>query len=169
MLVYIGIGSNLGDKVGHCRRAIEAIVSDGRNRIVRCSPFYQTEPVGKKDQDWFVNGVAAVETSMDPGELLDFFLTIEMTMGRVRREHWGPRVIDLDILLFGQKVIDEGRLQVPHPRLHERGFVLSPLHDIAPGLVHPLLGKSISQILAELPAEEKVLRLAGESQNLCPV
>ncbi len=169
MLVYIGIGSNLGDKVGNCRRAIEAIVSDGRNRIVQCSPLYQTEPVGKKDQDWFVNGVVAVETSMQPGELLDFLLTTEKRMGRVRKERWGPRVIDLDILLFGQEVIDEGGLQIPHPRLHERGFVLSPLRDIAPGLVHPLLGKTISQILTELPGEEGVLPLVGESQNLCPV
>jgi len=169
MLVFIGVGSNLGDKVGNCRRAIEAIVSDGRNRIVQCSPLYQTEPVGKKDQDWFVNGVVAVETSMDPGELLDFLLTTEKRMGRVRGERWGPRVIDLDILLFGQEAINEDGLHVPHPRLHQRRFVLSPLRDIAPGLVHPLLGKTISQILAELPGEEKVLLLAGENQNLCPV
>ena len=169
MLVYIGVGSNLGDKVGNCRRAIEAIVSDGRNRIVQCSPLYQTEPVGKKDQDWFVNGVFAMETSMEPGDLLDFLLTAEKRMGRVRRERWGPRVIDLDILIFGQRVIDEGGFQIPHPRLHERGFVLTPLRDIAPDLVHPLLGKTISQILAELPGEEKVLPLPGESQKLCPV
>ena len=169
MLVYIGVGSNLGDKVGNCRRATEAIVSDGRNRIVQCSPLYQTEPVGKKDQGWFINGVFAVETSMEPGELLDFLLAAEKMMGRVRGERWGPRVIDLDILIFGHKVINEGALQIPHPRLHERRFVLAPLCDIAPNLVHPLLGKTISQILAELPGEEKVLPLPEESQRLCPV
>ena len=90
-------------------------------------------------------------------------------MGPVRTERWGPRVIDLDILIFDQKVIHEGVLQIPHPRLHERRFVLVPLRDIAPNLVHPLLGKTISQILAELPGEEKVLPLPGESQKLCPV
>ena len=169
MLVFIGVGSNLGDKVGNCLRAIEAIASAGRNRIVRCSPLYQTEPVGKKDQDWFVNGILAMETSMEPAELLDFLLATEKRMGRVRRERWGPRVIDLDILIFGQKIIDGGVLQIPHPRLHERMFVLVPLNDIAPDLVHPLLGKTISQILAELPGEEKVLPLAGEYQKLCPV
>jgi len=168
MLVYIGVGSNLGDKVGNCRRAIEAIVSDGRNRIVECSPLYRTEPVGIKDQDWFVNGVLAMETSMEPGELLDFLLAAEKTMGRVRRERWGPRVIDLDILIWGHEVIKGEGLQIPHPRLHERRFVLAPLRDIAPDLVHPLLGKTISQILAELPAEEKVLPLPGKSRRLCP-
>ena len=169
MLVYIGVGSNLGDRVGNCRRAVEAIVADGRNRIVQCSPLYQTEPVGKKEQGWFINGVLAVETSMEPGELLAFLLAAEKMMGRVRRERWGSRVIDLDILIFGQKVINESALQIPHPRLHERRFVLVPLRDIAPDLVHPLLGKTISQILAELPGEEKVLPLPAESQMLCPV
>lgn len=169
MLVYIGVGSNLGDKVGNCRRAVEAILADGRNQIVQCSPLYRTEPVGKKDQDWFINGVFAMETSMEPGELLDFLLATEKIMGRVRTERWGPRVIDLDILIFGQKVISEGGLQIPHPRLHERRFVLVPLRDIAPNLVHPLLGKTIYQILAELPGEEKVLPLPGESQKLCLV
>jgi 2-amino-4-hydroxy-6-hydroxymethyldihydropteridine diphosphokinase len=169
MLVYIGIGSNLGDKLDNCRRAIEAIVSDARNRIVQCSPFYHTEPVGEKKQDWFVNGVLAVETSLEPKEFMDFLLAIERTMGRVRGEQWGPRVIDLDILFFGQRVIREGGLQVPHPQLQERRFVLVPLQDIAPHLEHPLLGKTISQILAELKKEEKVLPLPKAGQRLCPV
>jgi len=168
MLVYIGIGSNLGDKVGNCCLAVEAIRADGRNRIVQCSPFYQTEPVGNKEQDWFVNGVFAMETSMGPGELLHFLLAVEKMMGRLRGERWGPRVIDLDILIFDKEVINEGGLQIPHPRLHERRFVLVPLRDIAPKLVHPLLGKTISQILAELPGEEKVLPLAEGVHRLCP-
>jgi 2-amino-4-hydroxy-6-hydroxymethyldihydropteridine diphosphokinase len=166
MLVYIGIGSNLGDKVANCLRAITAIVADRRNRIVRCSPLYQTEPVGKKEQDWFVNGAFAVETSMEPRELLDFLLAIEKMMGRVRGERWGPRVIDLDILIFGNEVINQGDLQIPHPRLHERRFVLVPLWDIAPHLVHPLLGKTISQILSALPGEEKVLPLEEGGHRL---
>jgi 2-amino-4-hydroxy-6-hydroxymethyldihydropteridine diphosphokinase len=169
MLVFIGIGSNLGDKVGNCRRAVEVILADGRNRTVQCSPLYQTEPVGEKEQDWFINGVSCMETSMEPAELLEFLLGIEKMMGRVRRERWGPRVIDLDILIFGQEVINKEGLQIPHPRLHERRFVLVPLRDIAPDLMHPLLGKTISQILAELPGGEKVLPLPQESQKLCPV
>ena len=169
MLVFIGVGSNLGDKAGNCRRAVEVILADGRNRIVQCSPLYQTEPVGKKEQDWFINGVCAMETTIEPAELLESLLGVEKMMGRVRRERWGPRVIDLDILLFGQEVINKEVLQIPHPRLHERRFVLVPLRDIAPDLIHPLLGKTISQILAELPGEEKVFPLPQESQKLCPV
>ena len=110
-----------------------------------------------------------METSMEPAELLEFLMGVEKMMGRVRRERWGPRVIDLDILIFGQEVINKEGLQIPHPRLHERRFVLVPLRDIAPDLMHPLLGKTISQILAELPGEEKVLPLPQESQKLCPV
>jgi 2-amino-4-hydroxy-6-hydroxymethyldihydropteridine diphosphokinase len=169
MLVYIGIGSNLGDKAGNCRRAVEVILAEARNRIVQCSPLYQTEPVGKKEQDWFINGVSAVETSMGPAELLGFLVGVEEMMGRVRRERWGPRVIDLDILIYDQVVINEEGLQIPHPRLHERRFVLVPLRDVAPDLMHPLLGKTISQILAELPGGEKVFPLPQESQKLCPV
>ena len=169
MLAYVGIGSNLGDKLSNCHRAIEAICSDARNRIVKYSPFYHTEPVGEKKQDWFVNGVLAVETSLGPREFMDFLLAVERRMDRVRGERWGPRIIDLDILFFGQKVISEGGLQIPHPRLQERRFVLVPLQDIAPHLEHPLLGKTISQILAELKEEEKVLPLPEAGRKLCPV
>jgi 2-amino-4-hydroxy-6-hydroxymethyldihydropteridine diphosphokinase len=167
MLAYIGIGSNLGDKLGNCRRAIEAIQSDERNQIVKCSPFYHTEPVGEKEQDWFFNGVVAVETSLGPRELLDFLLAVEGRMGRMRGERWGPRVIDLDILFFGPEVIRERGLEIPHPRLHARRFVLVPLQDIAPHFAHPLLGKTISQILAELKEEGKVLPLPEAGERLC--
>ena len=156
MLVYIGLGSNMGDGVKNCLRAMEAIGSDARNRLVQCSRFYRTEPVGKKDQDWFINGVAAVETAMSPRELMEFLLSVEKKMGRARKERWGPRVIDLDILFYGERVLKEEGLQVPHPRLHERRFVLIPLKDIAPGLVHPVLQRTVSQILGELHTEEKV-------------
>ena len=167
MLVYIGIGSNQGNPLENCRRAIQGIVSDGRNRLVQCSPFYRTEPVGQKDQDWFVNGVVLVETSLSPRELLDFLLALEKKMGRIRGEKWGPRVIDLDILFYGGEVWHEGGLQIPHPRLHERRFVLIPLKDIAPDLKHPLLGKTISQILAGLPEGEKVFPLLEEDKESC--
>jgi len=168
MLTYIGMGSNLGDKLENCRRACKAIGVDRRNRILQCSPFYYTEPVGRKEQDWFLNGVLAVETSLAPREFLDFLLHIERTMGRWREERWGPRIIDLDILFFGEKILNEEGLQIPHPRLHERRFVLVPLQDIAPHFKHPLLGKTISQILSEVKEEEKVLPVSEVGQKLCP-
>ena len=169
MLAYIGIGSNLGDKPGNCRRAIEALGSNPRNLLVRCSPLYHTEPVGKTDQDWFVNGVVSLETSMDPRELLEFLLSIERKMGRVREEKWGPRRIDLDILFCGDQILNETDLQVPHPRLHERRFVLIPLQDVAPDLVHPVLGKTVSRILAELDTRERVIPLQEGNEKACTV
>ncbi len=169
MLTYIGIGSNLGNKLENYRRAIESLGSDPRNRLVRCSPLYHTEPVGKTGQDWFVNGVISMETSMDPGELLEFLLSIERKMGRVREEKWGPRTIDLDILFCGDQILNEADLQIPHPRLHERRFVLIPLQDVAPDLVHPVLGKAVSRILAELDTRERVVPLQEGNGKACTV
>jgi len=153
----------------NCRRAVEGIVSDERNRLIQCSSFYRTEPMGKKDQDWFVNGVVLVETSLGPEEMLEFLLSLEKGMGRIRGERWGPRVIDLDILFYGDEVIAKEGLQVPHPRLHERRFVLIPLREISPDLKHPLLGKTVSQILSELEGEEKVLPLREGNAKKCTV
>jgi 2-amino-4-hydroxy-6-hydroxymethyldihydropteridine diphosphokinase len=162
MLVYIGLGSNMGDGVKNCRRAMEAIGADARNRLVGSSRFYRTEPVGKKDQEWFINGVVAVETTMSPRELMEFLLSVEKAMGRVRQERWGPRIIDLDILFYGDRVLDEESLQIPHPRLHERRFVLVPLEQIAPGLVHPLFERTVAQILAGLDTAEIVFPVPEE-------
>ncbi|OGQ00834.1 MAG: 2-amino-4-hydroxy-6-hydroxymethyldihydropteridine diphosphokinase [Deltaproteobacteria bacterium RBG_19FT_COMBO_52_11] len=169
MLAYIGVGSNLGDALDNCHRAIQAITSDRRNRMVGCSPFYKTEPVGKKDQDWFVNGVIALGTELNPRELMDFLLATEKKMGRERGKRWGPRIIDLDILFYGDQVLDEPGLQIPHPRLHERRFVLVPLKDIAPYLEHPLLGKTVSQLLGDLGEGEKVIPLLEAGQKPCLV
>jgi 2-amino-4-hydroxy-6-hydroxymethyldihydropteridine diphosphokinase len=158
-LAYIGIGSNLGDSLENCRAAIRVMAADTRNQIVRISPFYRTEPAGKIDQNWFINAVVAVKTSLSPRDLLRFLQNIEREMGRVRKERWGPRIIDLDILIYENQVIQNEELRVPHPRIHERRFVLAPLNDIAPELRHPLLEKTISQLLAALPQEEKVIPL----------
>ena len=166
-LSYIGIGSNLGDALHHCHLAICAIQAEKQNHIIAISPFYRTEPVGRKDQDWFINAVAAVETSLNPRELLHFLQTLEGKMGRVRKERWGPRVIDLDILVYGDQVVEEEDLRIPHPGLHTRRFVLAPLNDIAPDLRHPLLNRTIFQLLSILPEEEKVLLLYEADQKPC--
>ncbi len=159
----------MGDRAGNCRRAIQAIVSRKDNELLRCSSFYLTEPVGVRDQDWFVNGVIAVETRLTPRELLEFLLAIETDMGRERKGRWGPRVIDLDILLYDAQVVEEQDLKIPHPGIQDRGFVLTPLGEIAPDLTHPVLGKKVSQMLAELKGGERVLPLPQEGQKICPV
>ena len=169
MLTYIGIGSNLGDALDNCRRAIQAISSDKSNHLLKCSPFYRTEPVGRTDQPWFVNGVVAVKTLLSPRDLLAFILNIEKNMGRERGERWGPRVIDLDLLFYNKQILNEAGMQIPHPRLHERRFVLIPLQDIAPHLQHPVLGKTVSQILSELPETEEVLSILERGQRPCRV
>jgi len=166
-LAYIGIGSNLGDPARNCDLAVRAMRMDPESRLVEVSPFYRTEPVGKKDQGWFVNAAVALETRRLPRQLLDFLQTIEREMGRERREMWGPRIIDLDLLFYGDQVIRTEGLVIPHPRLHERRFVLTPLNDIAPNLRHPLLGKTVSALLAGLPEGEKVVLLREKDQNLC--
>jgi 2-amino-4-hydroxy-6-hydroxymethyldihydropteridine diphosphokinase len=166
-LAFIGIGSNLGESVHNCDLAIRAMTADRRNRVVEVSPFYRTEPVGKKDQGWFVNAVAALETSRSPRELLEFIQTVEHEMGRGRKEKWGPRIIDLDILFYDDQIIRAEDLVVPHPRLHERRFILTPLNDIAPDLRHPLLNQSIAEILSKLPEGEKVILLREADQKIC--
>jgi 2-amino-4-hydroxy-6-hydroxymethyldihydropteridine diphosphokinase len=167
VLAYIAIGSNQGNALENCRRAMEEIASDARNRLVRCSSFYRTEPVGKKDQEWFVNAVVELETSLSPRPLLAFLLSIEEKMGRIRRERWGPRIIDLDILFYDAQELQEKDLEVPHPRLHERKFVLVPLNEIAPDLKHPVLKRTISEILAELKEGERVILLEEGSAKTC--
>lgn len=151
--VYIGVGSNIGHKIDHCRSAI-----DRMGRLEGCSlkmqsPFYRTEPVGVEGQDFYVNGAVCMETSLSPETLLRHLLGIESEMGRVRRRKWDARVIDLDILLFGSEIIQSSDLVVPHPLMHERRFVLTPLCRIAPDVVHPVLQKSIGELAEDLPVE----------------
>jgi 2-amino-4-hydroxy-6-hydroxymethyldihydropteridine diphosphokinase len=125
---YIGIGANLGNRFEHVREALAALGSLGY--IVRQSSLYRTQPVGKTDQPWFLNAVVALETPLMPHELLEGLQSIERAMGRVRAQHWGPRTIDLDLLLYDAIAIDEPNLRVPHPHLRERAFVLVPLAEI---------------------------------------
>ena len=141
---YVGLGSNLGDREATIRAAVAALPG-----VVGISTLRETEPVGITDQPVFLNGVAAVETELAPRELLDALLAIERTLGRERRERWGPRTIDLDLLLYGGETVDEPGLTVPHPHLHERRFALEPLAELDPELDVPGRGR-VRDLLAEL-------------------
>ena len=154
-IVYISLGSNLGDRAATLEHAIAAMDS-ARIHVARQSPFYLTEPVGAPGQGWFLNAVVEAETSLLPLQLLHALLKIERELGRRRITPHGPRTIDLDLLFYGSAVIRSQELEVPHPRLIERRFVLVPLARIAPEFRHPILHKSIAQLLAETPDRSEV-------------
>lgn len=151
---YIALGSNLGDKEKNLRRALLLLTQQGVE-VVKVSSFFQTEPYGVTDQPQFLNAVCEVCTSLAPVALLDVLLATELKMGRVRLRHWGERNIDLDLLLYENAVLDLPRLRLPHPDMQNRDFVLLPLAEIAPDVVHPVLGKTISQLLELLKAHSK--------------
>jgi len=144
---YIGLGANLGDRVATCRKALAALASLPGCRLLRTSSLYETEPVGLTDQPLFINGVVLLETERDARWLLARLLDIEADLGRVRGTRWGPRTIDLDLLFFDEEIMTSTELTIPHPRVHERRFVLQPLHEIAPKLRHPVLEKTIGELL----------------------
>lgn len=141
---YVGVGANLGDREQTIWAAVEALPG-----VVAVSKLRETQPVGLIDQPRFLNGAAALETELSPRALLDVLLAVERELGRERRERWGPRTIDLDLLLYGGETIEEPGLTVPHPRLHERRFALEPLLDLDPELAIPGRGR-VADVLAEL-------------------
>lgn len=144
VIAFVGIGANLGDPVKSCRDSFLRVDGIEGVRVVGHSSLYRTEPVGKSDQPWFVNAVAEIRTVLSPQELLSALKAIEKEMGRsVEDMRWGPRVIDFDILFYGQEVIMEEGLTIPHPELHRRRFVMEPLHEIASYFIHPVFGISI--------------------------
>jgi 2-amino-4-hydroxy-6-hydroxymethyldihydropteridine diphosphokinase len=153
--VYVGLGTNLGDKEFNLRRALEHL-REGGCRIAAFSSIYRTEPVGYADQDWFLNAAARLETTLEPRDLLGLLRSIEKALGRIHRVRNGPRVIDLDILFYDDRIQNESTLIIPHPRLHERMFVLAPLCDLAPEFVHPVLRKSVNDLKEALKNPEGV-------------
>ncbi len=154
--VYIGLGSNMGDRIAACRRALELLGRTGR--VVASSSFYCTEPVGYENQEDFVNAVAEIETDLTPEDLLTACRSIEDELGRRRLTRWGPRTIDLDILFYGSAVVKTPDLVIPHPQLPLRRFVLVPLCEIAPHVVHPVLDKTAAQLLHELKDTHRVAK-----------
>ncbi len=153
-VVYIGIGSNIGDRQENISKAISLIKE--KSKIIKISSIYETEPVGYKDQDRFLNLALMIRTESSPEELFGFLQSIERKMGRVKRIKNGPRIIDLDILFYDDEIINEENLKIPHPRLHERMFVLKPLMDISPDFAHPVLKKKIREMVLELKKTEQV-------------
>ena len=157
---YIGLGCNQGDRELKLLLAVAELGKLSGTRVTALSHFYETEPVGGVDQEHFYNAVARISTALPPLELLAALKRLETKVFRRQPTvHWGPRSMDLDILLYGDLVLDSERLTIPHPRLSERRFVLQPLADIAATLVHPSLGRSIAELLASLTTTEKVVRI----------
>jgi 2-amino-4-hydroxy-6-hydroxymethyldihydropteridine diphosphokinase len=157
-LVFVGLGSNLGDRQGHLDRARRALEDHGLKLILRSSA-YRTEPVEVVDQEEFINQVVGCKTNLSPEQILEVCLAVERSMGRIRTRDKGPRVIDLDILLSGDDIRSDDVLKVPHPRMHLRRFVLVPLAEISPGAWHPVLKRTAAELLSTCPDRSRVERV----------
>jgi 2-amino-4-hydroxy-6-hydroxymethyldihydropteridine diphosphokinase len=158
--VYLSLGSNLGDRAANLREAIQKLADMGS--VVAASSFYETEPVELTAQPWFLNCAVKLDTEKMPRQLIAAILSLEQSMGRQRKQKKGPRIIDIDILLFGSSVIEIPSLTIPHAKLHERRFVLEPLAEIAPDARHPVFKRSMRELRDALPPGQTVKRLALE-------
>jgi 2-amino-4-hydroxy-6-hydroxymethyldihydropteridine diphosphokinase len=148
--IYLSLGSNIGDREGHLRKAVERLASQDV-RVLHASRIYETEPVDYKDQAWFLNQVVEAETALFPLQLLTRTTRVEREMGRTRTVRKGPRTIDIDILFYAAAVVETTRLEIPHPRIAERRFVLAPLAELAPDLRHPVTHRTVRQMLESAP------------------
>jgi len=155
--VYLGIGSNRGNRKDNIFTALSRLASIPECRIIHVSSLYETKPVGGPPQRQFLNGVAVLMTSMKPEQLFSLLKLIETMMGRRKRSaRWGPRCIDLDILLYSRQIVQEQRVTIPHPSMHKRAFVLVPFAEIAPKVRHPVLKKTVERLLYELNSQDVV-------------
>ena len=155
-IAFIGIGSNLEHPADHCREAIKRLASVQGISLLRSSSLYRTEPVGPPDQDWFINAVAEIRTTLAPRDLFTAVKEIERMMGRIEGVKWGPRIVDLDILFYGQEVVQEAGLTIPHPELHRRRFVLVPLSELSSYMIHPAFGVTVGGLLDRLEDKYRV-------------
>ena len=155
---YVGFGSNIGDRLAYIQNAIDILSKTEEITLQKISSIYTTDPVGYEEQAQFLNGVAAIQTSLSPFSLLHTLKDIETALGRKHRTCWGPREIDLDILIYGDLCVQTEKLVIPHPEMHLRGFVLVPLAEIAPDLVHPVFQESIQTLLNCLEDGKSVLK-----------
>jgi len=162
--VYIALGSNVGDREANLRRAVQLLEHSGL-AVTRLSGLYETEPVGYLDQPWFLNAALEASTALSPKELLSALRAIESRMGSSKPFPNGPRLIDLDILLYGDSVIDTPSLQVPHPRMLQRNFVLAPLAEIAPQLCHPSWPANIADAFAHSPDRSAIRKFSTSNNN----
>ena len=154
--VFISVGSNLGDKLDNCLSGIAALTQSGESSLSGASRFFRTSPVDYADQDWFVNAAVKIRTTMAPLTLLDKLVAIQRQMGRKADSvRFGPRVLDLDVLLYDDWLIRTPRLTIPHPRMHKRAFVLQPMCDINPSIIHPVLGRTVADLLSHLDDEDQ--------------
>ena len=152
----ISVGSNIGDKQDNCQEGIDRLMASGNAFLVKTSRFYRTSPVDYLDQDWFVNAAVKIETLLEPLELLDTLQTIQQQCGRTKSNiRFGPRVLDLDIIFYDRLAMKSPTLEIPHPRMHKRRFVLQPICDIDPDIVHPLLNISVKSLLNQLGGNEQ--------------
>lgn len=153
---YIALGTNIGDRNKNLKEAIQSIRDNEKIELVNASSIYETDPVGLTEQNQFLNMVLHVETNLNPFELLDFCLSVEAKLGRKREIRWGPRIIDLDILLYNQENIETEKLIIPHPRMKERAFVIVPLKEISPNITFPKMEKPLEFYLEDIPDKEGV-------------
>lgn len=158
-IAYLSLGANLGDRKAMLEAALRRLEASGQVRVVTASSVYETEPIGYAEQPWFYNLAAEIETDLDPDELLTLTKQVERELNRTREIHWGPRTIDIDILLYDDLVTSGNRLTLPHPEMVGRRFVLEPLVEIAPGLTLPD-GRRIADLLPSVSAQE-VRKVAG--------